>query len=173
MVLARGQRGLGHALLYSFFTRITDDVDYVGKNKTFKKQNIDFVVDGSVFYGTRVDLRARPFLSFETIAKFDEKGVIREYGWVQNNKAHFTIMIRRDNFDCIMYFFQPGEILTEIKNNPGYGVRYKTNGVLKEFYNIPLTYFSHKKPVRIPIVGEPDVSGLAFVHDYAKEYLAF
>lgn len=166
----KGKYGLAQIIFAGVFTRISDEIDFVGKDKILRDQAIHFVVDG-IFYGVWIDFRAETsgHLTFETISKLKGKKV-EKYGWTRRNRAHATVMIHKENADWVLYFFKPGEIIELIRKFSDNSKRFKSFGYETEVVLVPLTHLSHKLPVRIPVVGEPDVSGIRGIHEYLKTY---
>lgn len=170
-----GSDGLGQAILGGLLERISDNVEYVGNNRVLYKQNISFVVDGSVYYGVKI--RRSPAkhkdFGFETIRNMDDKGKVIETGWTKRNKAHLTAMIYRDHDEWVLYFFQAGEIIELTQDKKYKKRRIHKYGHTAELVYVPFTHLSHKQPVRIPIIGEPQTYEISQIHEYAKQYLTY
>jgi hypothetical protein len=109
---------------------------------------------------------------FETLTEINEKGMVEKYGWATQTKSDAIIKIFRDNHEWVLYVFLAGEMTDLIRSNPKYMER-KINPYTKKTYEVcrvPVNDLGHKTPIRVPIVGEPDVSAIRDVHDYISKY---
>ena len=168
-----GLRGIGQVVFYGLLSRVVDDVEFVGLNEMFSKQYVDFTA-GNVLYFTNFDSRARMHKSivFETLTEINEKGMVEKYGWAKQTKSDAIIKIFRDNHEWVLFIFLAGEMTDLIRSNPKY-IERKQNPYTKKEYEvckIPVENLSHKTPIRVPIVGEPDVSAIRDVHEYISKY---
>jgi hypothetical protein len=168
-----GLRGIGQVIFYGLLSRAVADVEFVGLNEMFSRQYVDFTA-GNVLYFTNFDSRAKVGKSmvFETLTEINEKGMVEKYGWATQTKSDAIIKIFRDNHEWVLYVFLAGEMTDLIRSNPKYMER-KINPYTKKTYEVcrvPVNDLGHKTPIRVPIVGEPDVSAIRDVHDYISKY---
>jgi len=168
-----GLRGIGQAVFYGLISRVASDVEFVGLEDMFRRQHVDFTAD-NVYYFTNFDSKARPNknLVFETITEIDSKGIVKKYGWASQTKADAVIKVFRENHEWILMVFLAGEMTDIIRSNPKYIKRHFNpyNKMYVETARVPMKDVSHKTKIRVPIIGEPDVSILMDIHNYISKY---
>lgn len=152
---SNGVGSIGEALFYALLSRL-GKVTSVVKDKTYQSQGIDFLLDG-IGYDTKFDTMAASTgnVALEVVAN-DVSGKI---GWALGTQAHCVAYIYRDGLDWVSLFFRPQEMkklcAREYPHKTARNPRYSSEVVL-----VPLADLDYKKPVRLPILGEPSESSL-------------